>query len=37
MRVLQSSYEAAAETAGWGRQSLECGVGKPRVPRTVSD
>ena len=37
MRFLQSSYEAAAETAGWDRQSLECSFGVPRVPRTVSD
>lgn len=36
MRFLQSTYEAAAETAGWDRQSLECGFGKPRVPRKVS-
>lgn len=37
MRFLQSSYEAAAKTAGWDRQSLECSFGTPRVPRPVSD
>jgi hypothetical protein len=36
MRFLQSSYEAAAETAGWDRPSLECSFGTPLVPRTVS-
>lgn len=36
MRFLQSSYEAAAETAAWDRQALECGFGKPRVPHPVS-
>jgi Family of unknown function (DUF5996) len=37
MRFLQSSYEAAAEAAGWDRQSLESSFGTPRVPRKVSD
>ncbi|WP_214473393.1 DUF5996 family protein [Mesorhizobium sp. dw_380] len=36
MRFLQSSYEAAADAAGWDRKSLECNFGTPRVPRTVS-
>jgi len=35
MRFLQSTYEAAADLAGWDRQALECGVGIPRVPRKV--
>ncbi|WP_244742888.1 DUF5996 family protein [Mesorhizobium sp. L-8-10] len=30
MMFLQSTYEAAAETAKWDRQALECGVGVPR-------
>jgi hypothetical protein len=36
MRFLQSTYEAAAETAGWDRQGLECDFGAPRVPRAVA-
>jgi hypothetical protein len=36
MRFLQSTYEAAAETAAWDRQALECDFGAPRVPRAVS-
>ena len=36
MTFLQSTYEAAAETAGWDRQALECRFGVPRVPREVS-
>jgi hypothetical protein len=35
MRFLQTTYEAAADTAGWDRAALECEVGRPRVPRTV--
>lgn len=35
MKFLQSTYEAAAETAKWDRQTLECGFGVPRVPREV--
>ena len=35
MTFLQSTYEAAAETAKWDRQALECGFGVPRVPREV--
>lgn len=35
MTFLQSTYEAAAETANWDRQALECGFGIPRVPREV--
>ncbi|HEX2019541.1 MAG TPA: DUF5996 family protein, partial [Aurantimonas sp.] len=37
MRFLQSTYEAAAETGQWDRQSLECSFGTPRVPREVED
>ena len=37
MKFLQSTYEAAADTAGWDRQALECGFGTPRVPRKVHD
>jgi hypothetical protein len=32
---LQSTYVAAANTAGWDRAALECGMGVPRVPRRV--
>jgi hypothetical protein len=35
MRFLQSTYEAAAETAKWDRQALECAFGVPRLPRAV--
>ena len=35
MRFLRSAYAAAADTGGWDRASLECGVGRPRVPRPV--
>ena len=30
---LQSTYEAAAETGNWDRDSLECAQGRPGVPR----
>jgi hypothetical protein len=30
---LQSTYEAAADLAGWDRASLECALGQPRLPR----
>lgn len=36
-QFLQSTYEAAAEHAGWNRAELECPIGVPRVPRLVSD
>jgi Family of unknown function (DUF5996) len=36
MRFLQSTYEVAAETAGWERQAVECSFGVPRVPRMVA-
>ena len=35
MAFLQSTYAAAAETASWDRQALECGMQQPRVPRAV--
>ena len=35
MRFLQATYEAAAELAGWDRQTLECRFGIPGVPRQV--
>lgn len=31
----QSSYDAAADLAQWDRASLECPIGRPRVPREV--
>lgn len=37
MEFLQSTYEAAADCAGWDRARLECSIGKPRVPRVVSE
>ncbi|MGI6855306.1 DUF5996 family protein [Mesorhizobium sp. 1B3] len=36
MEFLQSTYEAAADRAGWDRTRLECAIGKPRLPRTVA-
>ncbi len=35
MTFLQSTYDAAARLGDWDRQSLECAVGVPRVPRTI--
>jgi hypothetical protein len=32
---LQSTYEAAANAAGWDRKHLECALGTPGVPRAV--
>lgn len=32
----QSSYDAAADLAGWDRDALECPLGQPSVPRTVA-
>jgi hypothetical protein len=34
LAFLQSTYEAAAKTAGWDRAALECTSGLPRVPRS---
>jgi len=31
----QSTYNAAADLGGWDRASLECPLGRPRVPRVV--
>jgi hypothetical protein len=33
MAFLQSTYEAAARSAGWDRAALECPCGQPGVPR----
>jgi hypothetical protein len=35
LAFLQSSYEAAADLAGWDREALECETGRPGIPRTV--
>ncbi|HEY1607065.1 MAG TPA: DUF5996 family protein [Allosphingosinicella sp.] len=35
MAFLCSTYEAAADLAGWDRAALECEPGRPRVPRRV--
>jgi hypothetical protein len=35
MRFLQTTYEAAADTAHWDRQTLECAFGVPGVPRNA--
>lgn len=35
LSFLQSTYEAAAELAGWPRAALECEEGLPRRPRRV--
>ena len=32
----QSTYDAAADLAGWDRDSLECPLGRRRVPRVVA-
>jgi hypothetical protein len=34
---LQSTYEAAADLAGWNRQALECDLGIPRIPTGHSE
>jgi hypothetical protein len=36
MEFLQSTYEAAAQTAGWNRAALECDLGQAGVPRAIS-
>jgi Family of unknown function (DUF5996) len=33
LAFLQSTYEAAAVTADWDREALECPRGRPSVPR----
>ncbi|HEV7448463.1 MAG TPA: DUF5996 family protein, partial [Steroidobacteraceae bacterium] len=35
LAFLQSTYEAAAESAKWDRAALECPLGVPGVPRKV--
>ena len=35
LEFLQSTYEAAANLAGWDRAALECSLGKPRIPRVI--
>lgn len=35
LAFLESTYEAAADAAGWGRAALECSPGRPGVPRPV--
>lgn len=35
LEFLQSTYEAAADAAGWDRKGLECSLGRPGVPRVV--
>ena len=35
LEFLQSTYEAAADTAKWDRAALECCLGVPRVPRPI--
>lgn len=37
LAFLQSTYAAAAETGGWDRQSLECSLGIPGVPRACDE
>ena len=32
---LRTTYDAAADAAGWDRAALECAPGRPRVPRAV--
>ncbi len=35
LAFLQSTYEAAANAAGWDRDALECAIGEPGVPRAL--
>ena len=35
LEFLESTYEAAANLAGWNRAELECPLGEPGVPRQV--
>lgn len=35
LAFLRTTYEAAAETAGWDRETLDCDLGRPGVPRPV--
>jgi hypothetical protein len=36
LEFLQSTYEAAANAAGWDRAALECPLGRPKVPRPLA-
>lgn len=36
MRFLSSTYRAAATSGGWDTAALECAIGVPRVPRSIS-
>ncbi|MEM6538896.1 MAG: DUF5996 family protein [Pseudomonadota bacterium] len=36
LAFLEATYEAAAETGGWPRSTLECALGQPGVPRPIS-
>ena len=36
MAFLQSTYRAAADLGGWDRDALECAIGSPRRPRSVT-
>jgi hypothetical protein len=35
LEFLRTTYEAAADAAGWDRQGLECAPGRPGVPRPL--
>jgi hypothetical protein len=35
LEFLQSTYDAAADGAGWDRAALECALGQPRLPRKL--
>lgn len=36
MDFLQSAYEAAADAADWDRDALDCPIGQPQTPRSIS-
>jgi hypothetical protein len=36
LAFLQTTYEAAANAAGWDRAALECPQGRRRVPRPIA-
>jgi hypothetical protein len=36
LEFLQTTYEAAANAAGWNRAALECPQGRPGVPRPIA-
>lgn len=35
LAFLETTYAAAADLGGWDRAALDCGIGRPRVPRAV--